>query len=396
MTSTTSRTQLRRYLAVVAADGAADGTFYAALGFAAAMTSPALTAAVLASGALARAAVVLVGGAAGDRWGLRRVGVLTFTGRLVALLLGAFLVAVVGPSPWLLVLLAVTVGVLDALNAPAVFGLAGLIAGSGDQSRVRGRSMATSRIATALGAAGCGVLLAWDASAALVGAGALLAAGLMALSRLGVGGPPEPAPGGGAGSGGPRSLLAIAAGALRWARTSRPARATLAVFALVNAATAGPVFVGLPLRAAEADWSGTAYGAAFGALSIGLAAGGWWTNWLMSRVGGSALTLLAAQPATLVLLSVSSSPILTATSVFVLGVTAGAAGASLIGAVAETLPDDAMGQWQALVTGVATVSVPLSHAAYGVMVASVSLTFAGAVMAGFLAVALWWAAGARR
>lgn len=393
MTSTTSRPELRRYLTVVAADGVADGAFYAALGFfAAALASPGAAATVLVSGAVARAAVVLIGGAAGDRWGLRRVGYLTFAGRLAALLLGALLVATAGPSPWLLVLLAVVIGVLDALNAPSVFGLAGLVAGSGDQSRVRGRSMATSRIATALGAAGCGVLLAWHASAALVGAGVVLSAGLVVLSRLRVGGPPETAPGGMADA----SLFAVAAGALRWARTNRAARATLAVFALVNAAAAGPIYLGLPLRAAEAGWSGPAYGAAFGALPVGLAVGGWWTTWLMERVGGSALAMLAPQPVMLVLLSVTHSPALAAAAVFVLGVTAGAAGAGLVGAVAETLPGEAMGQWQALVTLVATISVPLSHAAYGVMAASASLAFAGAVMAGFLVIALWWAAGARR
>lgn len=133
-----------RWLAAYAASLIGDGIYFLALGWAAAQVAgPAEVGLVMAAGAVPRALLMLGGGVVADRFGPRPVVISSDAVRCAVVLALALVVALAAPGLWVLILVALVFGAVDALFMPAVGALPPRIAGPGQLVRVQGlRSLA--------------------------------------------------------------------------------------------------------------------------------------------------------------------------------------------------------------------------------------------------------------
>ncbi|MCX4777769.1 MFS transporter [Streptomyces sp. NBC_01264] len=133
-----------RWLAAYGASLVGDGVYFLALGWAAAQTAgPAEVGLVMAVGAIPRALLMLGGGVIADRFGPRLVVISSDAVRCGVVLGLSLALALGSPGLWVLVLVALVFGIVDALFMPAVGALPPRIAGPGQLVRVQGlRSLA--------------------------------------------------------------------------------------------------------------------------------------------------------------------------------------------------------------------------------------------------------------
>lgn len=378
---------LPAYLTMVGADEMADALFYVALGWVAARVgSPAEAAAILAAGTIPRISVLLLGGVIGDRLGVARVAIWTLIARLALMLTFAVTFYVGSPGVVVLALLAAGVGLADALHMPAMRGVAGLIAAKGEQMHVQSALSAVSNGAAVVGTAIGGILLGWVPG--LVGsvAGALLivaAVCLIALRRrakhqLATGSPA------GATTSSMWSMLREGVATLLRDPVSRLA---LLLFALANFASTSPIFLGIPLKATENNWSPIVYGLACLGFSIGYMVGGTVSARLEPPDSGVALPravgLMAPGVVALVILAFTTSPWVVGVTCFVFSLFFAPAVSLLRGVLQERTSPNAMGRVNSVVQFSIYSLIPVGHILFGAL-ASVSLLFAGLVMAAIL------------
>lgn len=362
-----------RWLVAYTASMVGDSVYYVALSWAAVRAGTATEAGlVMSASALPRAVLMLGGGVVADRFGPRRVVIGSDAVRCAAVCAVALLLFATGPGLWLLAVLALVFGTVDAVFMPAVGALPARITGKGQLARVQGMRGLAIRFASITGAplGGLGVALGGAATAFAL-AGVLIAVSVPLLVTVRV---REPAPDDTAGEErqGPRSAWRDLRDGLRYVRGHRVLGPLMLAVALGDLGFVGPLNVGLTLLADERGWGASGmgwvlagFGAGAGAVSLLLAVRG-----RLPHAGRTAgWSVLAGCVAIGALARVPS--VVGAVGVAVLvGLLAGLSGA-LCGALLQTHTDPAfLGRVTAvsgLVSlGIAPLSMPLTAAAIGV------------------------------
>jgi MFS family permease len=166
-----------RWLGGYTASMIGDSVYYLALSWAAVRTgTPSQAGVVMAVSAVPRAVLMLGGGVIADRFGPRRVVIISDTVRCVAVLAVAGLLFLTGPGLWPLAVLALVFGTVDAVFLPAVGALPARVTSRGQLARVQGMRGLGIRFASVVGGPLGGLAVAvGGAAAAFTFAGLLIA-----------------------------------------------------------------------------------------------------------------------------------------------------------------------------------------------------------------------------
>ncbi|MFJ4896315.1 MFS transporter [Streptomyces sp. NPDC088727] len=380
-----------RWLGAYTASTIGDSVYYMALAWAAARTgSASQTGLVLAVGSIPRALLLLGGGVLADRFGPRRVVVVSDTARCLVILGLAGTLLLTSPTVWMLIAVALVFGAADALFLPAVGALPPRITAAGQLARVQGMRGLATRTATVVGAPLGGVAVALGGPVlAFAAAGVLFALSLplllaVRMRPLPVADAAEAVPTGTAW----RELV----DGVRHIRRHPMLGPLMLVIAVSELGFVGPLNLGLILLSEERGWGASGMGWIVAAFGIGAGASA-----LVLAVRGRVpragltmcLTVLTGAVAIGALAYAPSVPLAAGVALLV-GLFVGLGGA-LCGALIQTAADPA---YLGRVTSVSTLFThalsPLSYPVTGaavalwgtgpVFVASASLCGAGAVM----------------
>ncbi|MGX5181948.1 MFS transporter [Streptomyces avermitilis] len=166
-----------RWLGAYTASMVGDNVYYLALSWAAVQAgTPSQAGLVMAVSAVPRALLMLGGGVVADRFGPRRVVIGSDAVRCAAVLAVAALLFAASPGLWLLALLAVLFGTVDAVFMPAVGALPVRVTGRDQLARVQGMRGLAIRFANVVGAPLGGLGVALGGAAAAFGLAGLLIA----------------------------------------------------------------------------------------------------------------------------------------------------------------------------------------------------------------------------
>lgn len=376
----TGRLVVGRYLTTYMLDRAGDGLFYVALGWLATRASGDLgTAAILAAGSVPRVAMLLFGGALGDRWGLIRTARGTLVARILLMLVFAAAALPEHPSGLLLALTAAAFGLVDALHTPALTGLSGVLLRGPAVVRAQGAMGGIGNTVEVVAGPLAGALIAWRADS--VGwLGALLAAAaLLALPRPSEGGTETDRS-----EAAPRSVLHDVADVLRTALRSASLRTMLGVFAVANFAATPAVMAGVPLLAVDRGWNAQEYGIVMAGFALGSVAGAALLAWIGHRITHpariSALSLLPGAVA-IAAVGMSADHRLATVAVSVAGATFALGAGALMGTIKSHTPPQEMGRMMSLVHVSVYSLIPAGLVTYGAIAAAASAQTAQVVMA---------------
>ncbi|MGW1409680.1 MFS transporter [Streptomyces sp. NPDC002403] len=256
-----------RWLTAYTASVTGDVVYFLALSWAATRVGgPSQVGLVVAAGALPRAVLMLGGGVVADRFGPRRVAVVSDAIRCVVILAVAAAVVPTSPSVWLLVAVALVFGVVDAVFVPAVGALPPRMTAPGQLARVQGLRGLSIRLSNAVGPVLAGsVLVIGGAAGAFTVAGVLFAASLVVLLTVRTTDPAE------AESRRTSAWRELGDG-LRHVRSNRMLAPLVVVIGLSEMCFSGPVATGLVLLADERGWGASGMGWVASAFSAGAAA----------------------------------------------------------------------------------------------------------------------------
>ncbi|WP_436841604.1 MFS transporter [Streptomyces parvulus] len=360
-----------RWVAAYTLSMVGDMVFYLALSWAAVQNgTPAQAGVVTAVSAVPRALLMLGGGVVADRLGPRRVVIGSDAVRCGTVLAVAAVLYVTDPGLWLLALLAVVFGTVDAVFLPAVGALPARMTTKDQLARVQGMRGLGIRFAAVVGAplGGLGVAVGGSA-AAFACAGLLIAASLPLLISTRV--RELPADGTAAAAGDSTAWRDLRAG-LRHIRRHRVLAPLMITIALGDLGFVGPLNVGLTLLADERGWGASGMGWVLGGFGTGAG-----TAALLLAVRGrvpraglvTAGAIVPGAAAIAALAQVSALPAAVGVAVLV-GLLTGLSGA-MCGALLQTATDPAyLGRVTAVAgivsLGIAPLSMPLSAAAIGV------------------------------
>ncbi|MGW7415503.1 MFS transporter [Streptomyces sp. NPDC054863] len=182
-----------RWLGAYAASLVGDSIYFLALGWAAAQAgSPAEVGLILAAGAVPRALLMLGGGVIADRFGPRRIVIGSDAVRCAVIIGIAAALLLTGPAVWLLVVVALVFGAVDALFLPAVGALPPRITDPDQLVRVQGMKALTTRFGGIAGAPIAGLAMGLGGpAAAFAVAGGLFAVSLALLVAVRIAPLPE-------------------------------------------------------------------------------------------------------------------------------------------------------------------------------------------------------------
>ncbi|WP_079163483.1 MFS transporter [Streptomyces parvulus] len=361
-----------RWVAAYTLSMVGDMVFYLALSWAAVRNGTAAQAGIVtAVSAVPRALLMLGGGVVADRFGPRRVVIGSDAVRCGTVLAVAAVLFVTDPGLWLLALLAVVFGTVDAVFLPAVGALPARITTRDQLARVQGMRGLGIRFAAVVGAPLGGLAVAVGGSAAAFAcAGLLIAASLPLLitTRLRA----LPADGTPAAPAGDTTAWRDLRAGLRHIRRHRVLAPLMITIALGDLGFVGPLNVGLTLLADERGWGASGMGWVLGGFGTGAGAAA-----LLLAVRGrvpraglvTAGAIVPGAAAIAVLAHVSALPAAVGVAVLV-GLLTGLSGA-MCGALLQTAADPAyLGRVTAVAgivsLGIAPLSMPLSAAAIGV------------------------------
>ncbi|MFF8605209.1 MFS transporter [Streptomyces sp. NPDC015346] len=359
---------VRRWLGAYTASTLGDSVYHLALSWAAVRGgTPAEAGLVLAVSAVPRALLMLGGGVVADRFGPRRVVLVSDTVRCLVVLGVAALLLLTSPTLWVLAAVALVFGVVDALFMPAVGALPPRIAPHDQLARVQGMRGLAYRAGLVLGAPLGGLAVALGGPAAAFGAaGLLFAISLPLLLTLRI----TPLPGDTRSR--DRTALRDLADGLRHIRRHRVLGPLMIVVALSDLGFVGPLNVGLALLSDTRGWGAAGIGWILAGFGTGAAAASLLltVRGRIPRAGavmGWTITLGAGSIAALAYIPLL--PLAVAVSLSV-GLLAGLSGA-LCGALTQTECDPAyLGRVTAVSTflslGIAPLTFPLTGAAVGV------------------------------
>lgn len=381
-----------RWLIAYTASILGDGVYFIALGWTAnQIAGPSRVGLVLAVGAIPRAALMLIGGVIADRWGPRRIIILSDGARCIIILTTAAALALLRPGIWVLVAIALIFGVVDALFMPAVGALPPHITTHDQLARVQGLRALAIRTGGTVGAPIAGAAMALHGTPiAFATAGAMFALSFFLLLSVRVRAPDHPnvrsdtAP--------PNDLawVELTAG-LRYAATHPTVRPLILSGSLGQLGAVAPLNVGLILLASTHHWGATGVGWTIASFSLGaavsaifLSARGW-----IPHAGAIQLATLALGSIGIGLLGLSSQLPEAIALAAAVGLVAGIFN-GLNNALLQTSTDPAfLGRITAVTTlvglGLAPLTYPLfSTAAVTIGLGPTFLTFAALGLIGAL------------
>ncbi|MER7778068.1 MFS transporter [Streptomyces sp. NPDC096191] len=359
-----------RWVAAYTVSMVGDMVFYLALSWAAVQNGTAAQAGIVtAVSAVPRALLMLGGGVVADRFGPRRVVIGSDAVRCGTVLAAAAVLFVADPGLWLLALLAVVFGTVDAVFLPAVGALPARITTKDQLARVQGMRGLGIRFAAVVGAplGGLGVAVGGSA-AAFACAGLLIAVSVPLLVSVRVRElPPDEAT--------PRDDTTawrdLRAG-LRHIRRHRVLGPLMITIALGDLGFVGPLNVGLTLLADERGWGASGMGWVLGGFGTGAGVAALLLT-VRGRVPHAGLVaagaIIPGAAAIAALAYAPGLPVAVGTAVLV-GLLTGLSGA-MCGALLQTQTDTAyLGRVTAVAgivsLGIAPLSMPVSAAAIGV------------------------------
>lgn len=262
-------TNVLRWLTAYFASIVGDSVYFLALGWAAAQfAGPAQVGLVLAVGAVPRALLMLLGGVVADRFDPRKVVIGSDALRAAVILSLAALLWLSTPKIWLLVLVALVFGVVDALFMPAVGALPPRLTAPDEVVRLVGMRQLAIRIGKAVGPPVAGFALAHHGEAAFATAGVLFAFSLALLARVRIA-PLPAAPG----AGEPGTPWQDLADGLRYIRRHRLVGPLVLATALSEIGFMAPLQVGVFLLAGERGFGASSIGWILGAFAVGAGLG---------------------------------------------------------------------------------------------------------------------------
>lgn len=262
-------TNVLRWLTAYFASIVGDSVYFLALGWAAAqLAGPAQVGIVLALGAVPRALLMLVGGVIADRFDPRKVVIGSDALRAAVILAVAVLLWLSTPQLWLLIVVALVFGVVDALFMPAVGALPPRLTGPDEIVRLVGMRQLAIRIGKAVGPPMAGFALAHHGEAAFALAGVLFAISLVLLVSVRIAPLPRDRAAGAAGS--PWHDLTDG---LRYIRRHRVVGPLVLATALSEVGFMPPLQMGVFLLTKERGFGATGIGWILGAFAIGAGLG---------------------------------------------------------------------------------------------------------------------------
>ncbi|MGW1206559.1 MFS transporter [Streptomyces cyaneofuscatus] len=258
-----------RWLAAYTASLIGDSVYFVALAWSAQkVAGPAEVGLVMAAGAFPRALLMLGGGVAADRFGVRRIVLGSDAVRCVLILAVAAGVAVTAPAVWILVALALAFGAVDALFVPAVGALPPRITTPDQLARVTGMRTLSMRVSQISGPPLGGLAMGLGgAPAAFAVAGVLFALSLPLLLTVRLRPLDVPDAGEAVDAADVRSEAPVPAGAwqdllggLRYLRRHPLIGPLIAVIAISELGLTGTLNVGMILLNGERGWGPSGYG----------------------------------------------------------------------------------------------------------------------------------------
>ncbi|QEU94983.1 MFS transporter [Streptomyces kanamyceticus] len=377
-----------RWLSAYTASMIGDSVYFVALSWAAARSGGAAqTGLVLAVGSVPRAVLMLGGGVIADRFGPRRVVIGSDAVRCAVILSVAALLLVTTPGIWLLAVVALVFGAVDALFLPSVGALPPRITAPGQLSRVQGMRGLAQRVATVCSAPLGGLAVAVGGPAAGFGvAGVLFAVSLPLLMAVRL---REPAADERAGRA--DTARRQLADGLRYVRGHRVLAPLVVTIAVSEMGFAGPVNVGLVLLADERGWGAAGMGWILAGFGVGAGAASLLLT-VRRRVPRAGLVMSwSVLPGAAALGAFAFAPSVAAgvVAAFFVGLCLGLGGA-LAGALLQTATDPAyLGRVTSVSSlftmGIPPLSYPLTGIAIGawgagpVFVTGAAVTVAGGV-----------------
>ncbi|WP_405925969.1 MFS transporter [Streptomyces sp. NBC_00035] len=378
-----------RWLGAYTASMLGDNVYYIALSWAAVQAgTPSQAGLVMAVSAVPRALLMLGGGVVADRFGPRKVVIGSDAVRCAAVLAVAALLFATGPGLWLLALLAIVFGTVDAVFMPAVGALPARVTSRGQLARVQGMRGLAIRFANVVGAPLGGLCVALGGAAAAFGlAGMLIALSVPLLVSVRMKELPAD------GEVAERTPWRDLRDGLRYIRRHAVLAPLIAAIALGDLGFVGPLNVGLTLLADQRGWGASGMGwvlAGFGT-GAGAAAMLLTVRGRLPRAGRLAgVAILAGSVAIGSLAYVPSLAVAVGVALLI-GLLAGLSGA-LCGALLQTQADPAylgrVGSVSGIVSlGLAPLSMPVTAAAIGwwgtgpVFVTSAAVCGLGGVLA---------------
>lgn len=360
-----------RWVGAYTASMLGDTVFYLALSWAAVQRGSAAEAGVVtAVSAVPRALLMLGGGVVVDRLGPRRVVIGSDAVRCAAVLAVAVLLFATEPGLWLLALLALVFGAVDALFLPAVGALPARITAKDQLARVQGMRGLAVRFAAVVGAplGGLGVAVGGSAAAfALAGLLIAVSVPLLVCVRM----RELPADDAVAAAEGGTAWRDLRDG-LSYVRRHRVLGPLMLVIALGDLGFVGPLNVGLTLLADERGWGASGMGWVLAGFGAGAGAAALLLT-VRGRVPHAGYVVAGALvPGAAAIGALAQAPALPAAvgTALLIGLLAGLSGA-LCGALLQTQADPGhLGRVTAVAgivsLGIAPLSMPLSAAAIGV------------------------------
>ncbi|RKF24829.1 MFS transporter [Micromonospora globbae] len=314
---------------------------------------------VLAAGALPRALLMLFGGAIVDKLGPRRVALTSDILRALLMIAAAAIAAAAPHSIALLLALAVSFGIIDALFYPATGSLAPRVVPQQQLVRVQNIRALGTRMAVLFGAPLGGLLLAMGGPSLSFVANAatfVLSAAALAVLRVRSETSPHQVP---------ESILRQVTDGLHYAVADPVARNLLLLVALLEFAVNGVINTAFPALAVDRGWGAQGLGWLVAVFGAGAAAAAL-VLIIVSRaprpgliVAGAALT----GSAVMALFADAHSLYLTLSLSFAVGVVGGVVAGIVVPIIQTTTPENLLGRLMSLF-GLATVGVaPLSIAA---------------------------------
>ena len=242
-----------------------DSMWFVALGWAAVQAGSAgQVGLVLAAGSVPRAALLLLGGALADRWGIRRTAIASDLARTALLLLAAGTVVAMPPAIGPLLLLAAAFGLVDAVFLPATGAMPQQLGTAEQMTQIQGMRSTAQRVAGTLGAPLGGLLVASGGVGTAFGAAAgatALSVGALAMTRVRGVEPAEQQP------------LWRDVGAGLGYTVRHPVLLPLLLLAtLFELGAGGAINVGLPILSDARGWGPDGVGVLLGALGVGATA----------------------------------------------------------------------------------------------------------------------------
>jgi MFS family permease len=383
-----------------------DQIYFIALGWAATQVAPpSQVGLILAAGSVPRAALLLVGGAAADRFGPKRLLVASDTIRAAVMVIIALALVSGRPSVVLLATLAALFGTVDALFLPAIGALPARLVSADQLARLQGMRGVVQRASLFVGAplagwvtAGYGLTAAFGLTAALFA----VSVGFLAFLRLrpvdaATAGDAAETPAATGSDRSPPGLLADIGAGLRYAWRDTTLRTLLIVSSASEFGLMGPLNTGLPLLASDRAWGALGLGLMVGGFGVGAAASSlaFAISGRTPRAGQLAGVSVGVIGVCLGLIGLAPTVWWAAAAAVVLGLGGGTVGLLLNSLILLHTADEHIGKVMGLMSLAVFGGIPLTYALTGFVadVAGIDTAFVGG---GVLTVAVAAAALSRR